>query len=111
MGTYAQSLKQLSRWQVAVVLFVAGALMALAFAPFHGWPVIFLSIPIFYLLLTDAASARQACLRGFFFGYGYYMAGTWWVANSLMVDAEKFGWLLPFSVLGLSAVMAWSFVL
>ncbi len=34
------------------------------------------------------------------------MAGTWWMAKALLVDASQFGWLVPFSVLGLSALYA-----
>lgn len=80
--------------------------MALGFAPFHYWPVIFISLPTLYLILQTATTRWQAIWRSFFFGYGYFMAGTWWIANALLVDADKFAWLLPFSVLGLSAVMA-----
>lgn len=96
----------LSRWQAALILFVAGALMALGFAPYHLWPVIFIGLPILYMLLAEATSYQQAAFRAFMFGYGYCMAGTWWIGNALLVDADKFAWLLPFSILGLSAVMA-----
>lgn len=89
-----------------LVLFAAGALLALGFAPFHYWPVIFISLPICYGLLGQAVSRAQALWRGFAFGYGFFMAGTWWIGNALLVDAAKFGWMLPFSILGLSAVMA-----
>ena len=102
----AMRMTELHRSTIALVLFAAGCLMALGFAPFDVWPVIFISLPIFYVLLSASASVGQALLRGFCFGYGYFMASTWWIANSLLVDASKFGWLLPFSVLGLSAAMA-----
>jgi apolipoprotein N-acyltransferase len=84
--------------------------MALGFAPFNLWPVIFISLPIFYILLSASERLGQALWRGFYFGYGYFMAGTWWIANSLLVDADKFAWMLPFSILGLSAAMAAWFV-
>lgn len=119
-------LPSLHPFTIALVLFAAGALMALGFAPFDAWPVIFISLPIFYWGLVpsqqsssqspipnpQSPSLRQSLGRGFMFGYGYFMAGTWWIGNALLVDAEQFGWLLPFSVLGLSAVMAlWFMVL
>lgn len=93
-----------------LVSFAAGALLTLAFAPFHLWPVIFLSFPALYLLLTRSETRGRALWRGFFFGYGFFMAGTWWIGNALLVDAGKFGWLLPISILGLSAAMALWFV-
>lgn len=110
MAGWRQSLQQSGRWQAALVLFAAGALLSMGFAPYHCWWVLFLSLPIFYVLLTNAKDWRQALWRSFFFGYGHYMAGTWWIANALLVDAAKFGWLLPFSILGLSAVMSFWFM-
>lgn len=99
-------IESLNRWQTALLLFAAGALMALGFAPYHFWPVIFISLPILYVLLTASSSYKQAAFRAFMFGYGYSIAGTWWIGNALLVDADKFAWMLPFSILGLSAIMA-----
>jgi apolipoprotein N-acyltransferase len=98
-------------WKACMLAFIAGALMALAFAPLHLWPVVFISLPVVYLLLASCITRAQAVWRGFFFGYGYFMAGTWWIANALLVDAAKFAWMLPLSILGLSALMALWFAL
>jgi apolipoprotein N-acyltransferase len=92
--------------QAFAVCFVSGAVMALGFAPVHAWPMIFISLPVFYRLLCTATKIWQAAWRGFFFGYGYFMAGTWWIANAMLVDVSKFAWMIPFSVLGLSALLA-----
>ena len=94
------------RWHMSLGCFLAGALITLGFAPFDIWPVGFISIPILLTALQSAATLRTAMSRAFFFGYGYSMAGTYWVGNALLVDAEKFGWMWPISLLGLSAVMA-----
>ena len=110
---------ELTRWQSGVISFAAGAMMALAFAPFNGWPIIFISLPLFYWLLSPthapipmpAITRGETIWRGFFYGYGQAMAGTWWIANSLLVDGDRFAWMIPFSVLGLSAIMAVWFVL
>lgn len=88
------------------VSFCAGALLTLGFAPFYWLPVIFICLPLPYVLLTRCERGDHVLLRGFLFGYGFFMAGTWWIGNALLVDAAKFGWMLPLSVLGLSAVMA-----
>jgi apolipoprotein N-acyltransferase len=37
---------------------------------------------------------------------GHFVAGTYWVALALLTDAERYGWMVPFAVLGLSAVLA-----
>jgi len=104
-------LRLLDGWRALLVCFLTGALSALAFAPFEYWFVLPVALPLFYVLLEAAAARRHALLRGFAFGYGCFMAGTWWIANALLVDAEKFGWLLPISIGGLSAVMALWFAL
>ena len=100
-----------TRWPALLLCYVVGALMAVAFAPYNCWPVIFFCLPVFFLMLEGATSTRRALWRGFAFGYGYFMAGTWWIANSLLVDSGKFGWMFPLSVLGLSAVLALYFML
>lgn len=105
LGRFHSRLLRLNNREAVLALFLAGALMSFAFAPYYFWLIIFISLPVFYVLLTASSSYKQAARRGFYFGYGFFMAGTWWIANSLLVDADKFAWLLPFSILGLSAVM------
>lgn len=97
--------------QKCMLLFCSGASFALCFAPFHLWPVGFAVIPLFAWALHHARTRWQCVGLAFAFGYGFSMAGTYWIAFSLLVDAEKFAWLLPFSILGLSAVMALWFAL
>lgn len=104
-------LRLLHEWQAFILCFIAGAGTATAFAPTYWWPLLFITLPVFYFLLEAAAGRRHGLGRGFAFGYGYFMAGTWWIANALMVDAAQFGWLFPISVGGLSAVMALWFAL
>ena len=104
-------LNKITGWRAWLASYLAGVLMIAAFAPFYVWPAIFVALPVFYHLSHHANSARDAARRGFFFGYGHAMAGTYWIANALLVDVEKFGWLIPFSVLGLSAVLAIWFAL
>ena len=106
ISTIFHRLATLDGWKAMLACYASGALMAFAFAPFNMWPVIFLSLPLFYVLLDSAMNTRRAVLRGLAFGYGYFMFGTWWIANSMLVDIAKFGWMIPFSVLGLSGALA-----
>ncbi|MBN8543207.1 MAG: apolipoprotein N-acyltransferase [Alphaproteobacteria bacterium] len=92
-------------WQRTVLLFIAGALSALALAPYYLWPVLFVTFP-HLLLQMEKGTARQTAWRCFVFGYGFFVAGTYWIAFSLLVDAAQFGWLFPISVFGLSAAFA-----
>ncbi len=105
------TIDHLRGWKGKLACFVAGAVTALGFAPFYGWPVLFVTLPILFLMLDKARHWRSAALYGWAFGYGYCMAGTYWISNALRVDMAQFGWLIPISVLGLSLVMAVWFAL
>src|SRR6185312_5241939 len=49
---------------------------------------------------------RPAFATGWWFGFGYFLAGLWWIGGALMVEAESFAWALPFAVLGIPVLMA-----
>jgi apolipoprotein N-acyltransferase len=52
------------------------------------------------------AGLRAAFDAGWWTGFGYFVAGLWWVGTACLVDAEKFAWALPLSVLALPAGLA-----
>ncbi len=95
------------RWAIA---FVAGALSALAMAPFNAWPILFLTFPTLVWLIDGAGVGRlggvaAAAATGWWFGFGYFVAGLYWMGYAFLVDAPTFGWLMPFAVIGLPAVL------
>jgi apolipoprotein N-acyltransferase len=47
-----------------------------------------------------------AAIAGWWFGFGYFVAGLYWIGNALLVDAETFAWLLPLAIIGLPALLA-----
>lgn len=89
-----------------LTLFFAGGLADLAFAPFYFFPVLLVSFPVFFKVLESAISKKQAFRIGFMFGFGYFVFGLYWIANSLLVDASKFAWLIPFSVCGIPFLLS-----
>jgi apolipoprotein N-acyltransferase len=98
-------------WRRWLIAFAAGALSALAMAPFNAWPILFLTFPVLVWLIDGAAVGRQggimaAAITGWWFGFGYFVAGLYWIGYAFLVDAPTFGWLLPFAVIGLPAVLA-----
>jgi apolipoprotein N-acyltransferase len=98
-------------WRRALVAFAAGGVSALAMAPFGAWPVLFLTFPILVWLVDGAAAGRlgglpSAAIAGWWFGFGYHLAGLYWVGYAFLVDAKTFGWMLPFAVTALPAGMA-----
>jgi apolipoprotein N-acyltransferase len=101
--------------QRAMVAFLAGALGALAQAPFDFPAIGFISFPVLVWLLDgaagDTAAGRLRKLRPFFvtgwwFGFGYFIAGLWWVGNAMLVDLQKYAWAMPIAILVLPAGLA-----
>ena len=100
-------------WRRALVAFVRGrGVGAGAWRRSTAWPVLFFTFPIL-VWLVDGAAARpasaalpSAAIAGWWFGFGYFLAGLYWVGYAFLVDAKTFGWLLPFAVIALPAGMA-----
>jgi apolipoprotein N-acyltransferase len=98
-------------WRRLLIAFLAGAGSALALAPVNVWPAPFITFPILLWLVDGAAAGRlggvwAAAAVGWWFGFGYFVAGLYWVGNAFLVDAKTFGWLLPLAVTALPAGMA-----
>ncbi len=85
----------------------AGAVGALALAPLDLWPAMALSlVPAVWLLDGCAARRREAFFIGWLWGFGYFVAGLWWLGAAFLVEADQFAWALPLGVLGLPAALA-----
>ncbi len=98
-------------WKRALIALLAGAVSTLAMAPFNIWPVLFVTFPIAVWLIDGAGAGKlrgipAAALTGWFFGFGYFVPGLYWIGYAFLVDAPTFGWLLPFAVCGLPAYLA-----
>jgi apolipoprotein N-acyltransferase len=113
--TLANAVILLWGWRRFTVAFVAGAASALAFAPFYAFPILWLTIPVFVWLIDGAEAGEHAtwprrllpaAIVGFAFGFGFFVAGLWWIGAAFLVDAGRFAWALPLAVLALPAVLA-----
>ncbi len=93
------------RWRLSIA-FVLGAVATLIFAPFHAFPIGILSFSGLMVLLGRCVSPGQAFWTGWFFGWGHFIAGLYWIASAFLVEPEKFAWLIPFPVLGLPALLS-----
>ena len=110
-ATFLAGLRGAGRAVAAIML---GALSVLAFAPVHAWPVLFLTFGALVWLLdgchgTHARLAdrlKTAAIVGFCFGFGYFLAGLYWVAEAFLVEPWRHGWLLPFVMTALPGGMA-----
>ncbi len=95
--------------------FLAGAVGALAFPPFGFFAALFISFTLLVWLIdgTTGSPGGGAWSRGWktfvigwLFGFGYFVAGLWWLGNALLLEADEFAWALPLAILGLPACLA-----
>jgi apolipoprotein N-acyltransferase len=96
--------------------FILGALCDLSFAPFHWFLAAIISISGFFILINLAKtdpkeSPKESFKLGWFYGFGYFLAGIYWIAISLLVDATKFAWLIPFALILIPGILAGYFAL
>jgi apolipoprotein N-acyltransferase len=106
LTAWARALAGLRGWRRQGVAVLLGAISALALPPLNL--VVFL-IPAFtglLWLLDGTRRPRQAALVGWSFGFGHMAAGLYWVGIAFLVDAARFGLIMPFAVAGLAAGMA-----
>jgi len=104
-------------WRRRAIAFVGGAAGALAMPPVGFAPALIVPMTLAVWLIDGAvdraesggqtwASLRAAFGAGWWQGFGYFVAGLWWLGSAFLVDADKFAWALPFGVLGLPAALA-----
>lgn len=100
-----ETLNNLSFRLRALLVFIAGAIMALAMPPTAWWPLLFAGLSLFYILLTPFRG-WCAFLLGWLFGLGYFLVGLYWIGNALLVPGNTFLWAWPLAVLGLPLALA-----
>ena len=103
-------------WRRRAIAFVSGAVGALALPPLSLFPLIAVPLTIAVWLIDGAqdrgsgrrltASLSAAFGAGWWMGFGYFLAGLWWVGSALLVEADKFAWALPLAVVALPAALA-----
>ena len=106
MSKLAGNVGALTGWRRAGTAFLAGGLAAAALPPVYILPALLVSFPIFLWLIEASRSWKQAFCDGWWFGFGHFIAGLYWIGFSLLVDANQYAWLYPFAVLCIPAVIA-----
>ena len=120
IAALAERVKGLGGWRCRAAAVIAGAASVLALAPFFAWPILWFTLPAL-VWLTDGAIARgtrtadsrwyrrpiaAAAEIGWWFGFGYFLAGLFWIGEAFLVDADSFAFLMPFAVLLMPAGLA-----
>ncbi len=101
-------LTRLSGWRRALTGVVAGASSALALPPL-GYVVLMVAGFTLLVVLLDGCGVSaagspmtwrekltKAAWTGWWFGFGYFFVGLYWIGFALLVDAETYAWMVPF---------------
>lgn len=102
------------RYGLAVLL---GVLAAGGLAPLNLIVLLVVAFTGLIWLLDGVETRRGAFAVGWAFGFGFFVAGLHWIVFPLLVDAGRFGWMIPFAItllpgalavfVGLATLAAW----
>jgi apolipoprotein N-acyltransferase len=92
------------RFVGSAIALVAGGALTLSFAPFEWWPAAII-IPAVLIWLWDGATPRRAAALGFWFSFGTFAVGTYWLFISLRLVGHAPIPLAVFLMLGLAGIM------
>ncbi len=99
-------------WRRRLIALVAGASGSLALPPLDLWPLIVLPMTLAVWLIDGAVGEtlgrrfRAAAAVGWWWGFGFFVAGLWWLGAAFLVEADKFAWAMPLGVVALPALLA-----
>lgn len=110
-------------WRRRLIAFLSGATGALALAPFDVLPAMIVPMTVAVWLIDGmaesqadgsvrrgrglhATSLKNAFGAGWWWGFGYFTAGLWWLGAAFLVEPDEFAWALPLGVVALPAGLA-----
>jgi apolipoprotein N-acyltransferase len=102
----ARSLGAISGWRAYGLAAALGAIAGLAFAPLNLVPAFALGISGLVWLAAEAPTRRRGFAVGWWWGLGHFAVNSYWIAESFLVDAARFGWMIPPVLGGLAAYLA-----
>ncbi|MFT6077842.1 MAG: apolipoprotein N-acyltransferase, partial [Rickettsiales bacterium] len=88
------------------IVFLLGSISASAFAPLYFFPSAFIAFSGLFLIANQTQSNKKSFWIGWWFGFGQFTFGLYWISISLFVDISQFFWLLPFALFLIPAVLA-----
>ena len=100
-------------WKRRGILLLLGAITSLCQAPFDLFPLLWISFPALIWMLDSTKrnedqkiSFKSAFATGWYFSFGYYGGSLWWLASPFLVRPEIHGWMVPFVVIVIPAIIS-----
>jgi len=95
-----------SGWKRLFFLTGLGALLTLGLPPADQWWLLYACFPVLVWCLAGCTRGRTAFAIGWWFAFGYFVIGLYWINNAFLVFAAKYWFLVPIIGLGLPAILA-----
>ncbi len=106
MNGLAPAVWGLTGWRRAGIAILSGVAAAAALPPLNLLPLVIVGFVPLVWLVDASASRGSAFAAGWWFGLGHFVVLLHWLAFPLLVDADRFAWLVPFAVLLVPAGLA-----
>lgn len=106
VASLAARIAAVSGWRRYGLAFLCGVLATLALPPFYATPLMLPAFTCLVWLLDGVPHPRAAFALGWWFGFGYFLSGLYWIGISMTVDLAAFGWMIPFATGGLAGGLA-----
>lgn len=112
IGSLAEAVILAWGWRKRLIALLAGASGALALPPLDLWPLVVVPMTVAVWLVDGAVGSsaaqrfRAAFSAGWWWGFGFFLAGLWWLGAAFLVEADKFAWAMPLGVVALPAFLA-----
>ncbi len=97
-----QKLKQLAlkiidflRSKHKTLALICGAILALALPPMYQFWAVLVAFSLALWLCMQSNSGKHLAAIGYWFGFGYFACGFYWIGNALLVDVKTTGILYP----------------
>ena len=89
-----------------IMMFGAGLLSAVGFAPIDAWPVTLFCFALMMHFVAAAPTLKAAFARGYWFGVGHFIVGLNWIAGAFVYQDTMPPWLGWVAVVALSLYIA-----
>lgn len=78
---------------------ILGCLSVLALPPYYFLPILILSFGGLMFLSQNKLSYKNSFGLGYWFGFGHFALGLFWINHALMLDLPRLGWLIPVTII------------
>ena len=98
-----------NKFLISVYLFFLGALSAFSLPPYNYYIINFITFSLFFIFIFNKKKIildnKSFFKYGWFFGFGYFLSGLYWISISLTFD-QTFKFLIPFAIILVPAFLA-----